>query len=247
MKLKNKVALITGSSSGIGKAIALLFAKEGADVVISSNVSVDEGNKVLEEVIKLGSDAIYIQADLTREEDIKRMFEKIKEKYGRIDILINNAGRTFYTDFNEINYETIKKDIDTNLISTVLCSKYAVQLMGPEGWIVNTSSIRGKEYCGRPNVMGYSIAKAGINSITKTLALELAPNIYVNTIEPGVVHTDYVDKLDDEKRKFKINSTLIKRFIEPEEIAEIYLMLATSRIFTGTIITADGGYTLLNK
>lgn len=129
MKLKGKVALITGSSSGIGKAIALLFAEEGADVIISSNTSSEEGNKVLEEVIKKGSDAIYVQADVTKEADIKNMFNKIKEKYGKLDILIKNAGRTFNIPFKEVTEETITRDINTNLTSAILCSKYAVELM----------------------------------------------------------------------------------------------------------------------
>ena len=177
MKLKNKVALITGSSSGIGKAIALLFAEEGADVIICSNTSNEEGNNVLKEVIKKGSNAIYIQADLTKESDIKSLFSKIKEKYGKLDILINNAGRTFNIPFKDITEETITRDINTNLTSAILCSKYALEIMNKEGWIVNTSSIRGIDYSGRSGIIGYCSAKAGINSFTKTLAMELAPRI----------------------------------------------------------------------
>ena len=125
MKLKGKVALVTGSSTGIGKAVAILFAKEGANVIICSNTSSEEGNKVLKEIKETGSDAIYIQADLTKEIDIKNMFNKIKEKYGKLDILINNAGRTFNTPFKDITEETITRDINTNLTSAILCSEYA--------------------------------------------------------------------------------------------------------------------------
>ena len=153
MKLKNKVALITGSSSGIGKAIALLFAEEGADVIICSNTSSEDGNKVLKEVKEKGSDAIYVQADLTKESDIQDMFNQIKEKYGKLDILINNAGRTFNIPFKDITEETITRDINTNLTSAILCSKYAVKLMNDEGWIVNTSSIRGINYSGRAGII----------------------------------------------------------------------------------------------
>ena len=247
MKLKGKVALITGSSSGIGKSIALLFAEEGADVIICSNTSSENGYKVLEEVKQKGSDAIYIQADLTREEDIKKLFNKIYEKYGKLDILINNAGRTFNIPFDEITEETITRDINTNLTSAILCSKYAVKLMKDEGWIINTSSIRGIDYSGRAGIIGYCSAKAGINSFTKTLAMELAPKIYVNAVTPGFVYTNYMNTVTDEMKKSWLKNIPINKFIEPKEIAEVYLMLATSKIFTGSIITPDGGYSLLNR
>ncbi len=247
MKLKDKVALITGSSSGIGKAIALLFAEEGANVIIASNTSSEDGNKVLQDVKEKGSDAIYIQADLTKEADIKSMFNKIKEKYGKLDILINNAGRTFNVPFNEITEETITRDINTNLTSTILCSKYAVDLMKDEGWIVNTSSIRGIDYSGRAGIVGYCSAKAGINSFTKTLAMELAPKVYVNAVAPGFVYTNYMETVTEEMKKAWLKNIPINKFIEPREIAEVYLMLATTRIFTGAIVTPDGGYSLLNR
>ena len=239
--------MITGSSSGIGKAVSLLFAEEGADVIIHSNTSVEEGDKVLQEVKEKGSNAIYIQADLTKQSEIKSMFEKIKEKYGKLDILINNAGRTFNVLFDEITEETISRDIATNLMSAILCSKYAVKLMKNEGWIVNTSSIRGIDYSGRAGIIGYCSAKAGINSFTKTLAMELAPKIYVNAVAPGFVYTNYMDTVTDDMKQAWLKNIPINKFIDPSEIAEVYLMLATSKVFTGSIITPDGGYSLLNR
>lgn len=247
MKLKGKVTLITGSSSGIGKAVALLFAEEGANVIICSNKSEEDGKKVLEEVKQKGSNAIYIQADLTKEADVKNMFNKIKGMYGKLDILINNAGRAFNIPFKEITQETVIRDLNTNLTSAMLCSKYAVELMKDEGWIINTSSIRGTDYSGRNGIMGFCAAKAGMNSFTKTLAMELAPRIYVNTVAPGFVYTKYMDTVTDEMKDKWLRDIPINRFIEPNEIAEVYLMLATSKIFTGSIITPDGGYSLLNR
>ena len=247
MKLKGKVALITGSSSGIGKAVAILFAEEGADLIICSNQSVEEGKEVLEEVKQKGSDAIYIQADLSKETDIKNMFDVIQKKYGKLDILINNAGRAFNIPFKEITEETITKDLNTNLMSAMLCAKYAVELMKEEGWIINTSSIRGTDYSGRNGIMGFCAAKAGMNSFTKTLAMELAPKIYVNTVAPGFVYTNYMDTVTDEMKQKWLKDIPINRFIEPKEIAEVYLMLATSRMFTGSIVKPDGGYSLLNR
>ena len=140
--LKDKNVLITGSSSGIGKAIALLFASEGANVILCSNKSVSDGESVLSEVISMGSRATYYSADLQSEDEIKDLFKKIEDKYASIDILINNAGRTFNTDFKSVSEQTLLRDIKTNLLSSMLCSKYAIELMTSEyGWIVNTSII----------------------------------------------------------------------------------------------------------
>lgn len=246
--LKDKNVLITGSSSGIGKAIALLFASEGANIILCSNKSVSDGESVLSEVISMGSRATYYSADLQSEDEIKDLFKKIEDKYASIDILINNAGRTFNTDFKSVSEQTLLRDIKTNLLSSMLCSKYAIELMTSEyGWIVNTSSIRGVDYSGRPGIIGYCAAKTGINSFTKTLASELAPRIFVNAVAPGFVDTGYMDTMDNSVKKAWLNNIPIKRFITPAEIAQVYLLLATSKIFTGSIVVPDGGYSLLGR
>ena len=119
--------------------------------------------------------------------------------------------------------------------------------MDNEGWIVNTSSIRGIDYSGRAGIIGYCSAKAGINSFTKTLAMELAPKIYVNAVALGFVYTNYMNTVTDEMKQSWLKNIPINKFIEPREIAEVYLMLATSKIFTGSIVIPDGGYSLLNR
>lgn len=246
--LKDKNVLVTGSSSGIGKAIAILFAQEGANVILCSNKSVREGEKVLSEIISMGSNASYYSVDLQKESEIKILFDKIKQRYGTLDVLINNAGRTFNVNFDDVTEESLTQDIKTNLISSILCSKYALELMKNEnGWIVNTSSIRGVDYSGRPGIMGYCAAKTGINSFTKTLAAELAPNIFVNAVAPGFVDTGYIDSMDDDIVSSWLKNIPINRFIQPKEIAKVYLLLATSKIFTGSIIVSDGGYSLLGR
>ena len=184
MKLKGKVALVTGGSTGIGKAVAELYAKEGANVIICSSRTVSEGEKVAQALKNMGTNSMYIQADLTKEDEVKRLFEKIKEEYGKLDILVNNAGKSTNTKFEDINQENIQLDIETNFTSAVLCSKYAIELMKDEGWIINTSSIRGTDYSGRAGLMGYCAGKAALNSFTKNLAMQLAPKIYVNAIAP---------------------------------------------------------------
>lgn len=247
MKLEGKVALVTGGSTGIGKAIAELYAKEGADVIICSSTTVNEGEKVAENLRKQGTNSRYIQADVRKEKDIKALFEEIKKEYGKLDILVNNAGKTNNTTFENITQETLIDDLEVNFTSSVLCSKYAVPLMKDEGWIINTSSIRGTDYSGRPGIMGYCAGKAALNSFTKNLAMQLAPKIYVNAIAPGFVSARYMETAPKELKESWLKNIPLKKFITTEEIAEVYLMLATSRIFTGSIITPDAGYSVLNR
>lgn len=245
-QMKGKVALVTGSSTGIGKAVALLFAAEGADVIITSNASVDDGKKVMNELNSLGSNSMYISADLTKKECVDVLFDNIKERYGKLDVLVNNAGRTFNVPFDKIDQSSFSRDIDVNLTSALLCSQAAVKIMS-KGSIINTASIRGLSESGRPGIMGYCAAKAALISLTKNLAMELAPNIFVNAVAPGFVYTNYMNTVTEDMKNKWIEQIPIKRFIQPEEIAKVYLMLATSNIFTGSVITPDGGYTLLGR
>ena len=135
-----------------------------------------------------------------------------------------------------------------NLLSAMLCSKYAAPLMKGMGWIINTASIRGLPDSGRTGIMGYCVAKAGIVSFTKNLALELAPHICVNAVAPGFVHTQYLDKnVSQELKESWINQTPMRQLVDIKELSEIYLLLATSRAMTGAVIVADGGYSILNR
>lgn len=245
-KLINKIALVTGSSIGIGKAIAEAFAREGAEVIVVSHNSKKEGEATAKKIIDDGGKAIYIQADLSNQEGVDLLFENISKIYSSIDILVNNVGHAFSTPFNELTEETILRDISSNLMATVLCSKKVKEFMA-KGHIINTTSIRGIDYAGRTHLMGYCAAKAAVSSFTKNLALQYAPNILVNAVAPGFVWTEALSKSGDDLLE-KWRSTIpIERFIRPEELAEIYVMIATSEIFTGSIIVADGGYTLLEK
>ena len=225
-RLYDKVALITGSSTGIGRAIAQTFAFEGAEVIVVSHNSRTEGEATAQEIIDSG--------------------EKVAEKYSSIDILVNNVGHAYSTPFDEITEATLIRDINSNLIATVLCSKKVKQYM-KKGHIINTSSIRGINYAGRTHLMGYCAGKAAVDSFTKNLALQYAPDIFVNAVAPGFVWTETLSKTQGNLLKKWLGSIPIERFIKPEELAEIYVMLATSNIFTGSIIVADGGYTLLEK
>ncbi|MCB7068266.1 SDR family oxidoreductase [Enterocloster citroniae] len=248
MKLTGKIALITGGSSGIGAEIARLFAAEGAQTIISHHVSSVQADTLMGEIRENGGSIQCFQADLCREEEVSGLFEKIRRDYGHLDILINNAGRTFNIPFTEMTEESLHRDLDTNLLSAMMCSKYAASLMREQGWIVNTASIRGLYDAGRHGIMGYCAAKAGVISFTKNLALELAPSICVNAVAPGFVHTQYLDKDVPEKLKESwISQTPLKKLVDIKELAETYLLLATTRTMTGTVITVDGGYSILNR
>jgi len=247
-KLKDKVVLITGSSSGIGEAIALLFAEEGADVIITSNKAITKGKEVLAKVLEKGSDAIYVNADLSKEEDINKLFNEIEKKYKRLDVLINNAGATAGAgSIDSISFDLLDKELKTNLYSTVICTQKAMKLMINGGNVVNTSSIRGLDSSGRSGIMGYSLAKASINNFTKTVARELAPNIIVNAVVPGFVETENYKEFDPKMKELWLENTPIKRFIKPSEIAEIYLLLALTKVMTGSLVVVDGGTTLLGR
>jgi len=245
-KLYKKITVITGSSTGIGKTIAIAFAKEGAEVVVVSHKTVDEGKAVTQEIINNGGKAIYIQSDLTMQKGVDHLFSEISKHYKKIDILINNVGNAFATPFDQLSEETIIRDLSSNFLATVLCTKKSLEFMD-EGHIINTSSIRGLDYAGRMPLVGYCSGKAAVNSFTKNIAIHLAPKIFVNAIAPGLVWTDALSKSGDELIQKWLKNIPIKKFITPEELAEVYVFLATSRIFTGSIIVPDGGYSLLEK
>jgi 3-oxoacyl-[acyl-carrier protein] reductase len=245
-KLENKIALVTGSSLGIGRAIAETFAREGAEVIVVSHNSREEGIAVADKITLNGEKAMYIQADLSCQTGVDLLFSEIAKHYSKIDVLVNNVGHAFSTPFDELSEETILRDVKSNLVATILCSKKVKEFM-KDGHIINTTSIRGTDYAGRTHLMGYCASKAAVNSFTKNLALQYAPNIFVNAVAPGFVWTEALSKSGDDLIKKWLGTIPIERFITPEELAEVYVMLATSRIFTGSVITADGGYTILEK
>lgn len=242
MKLQNKVALITGSSRGIGKATALLFAKEGAKVVINYKNSKEKADEVVSEILKLGSEAFAIQADVSNENQVKNMIGEVVKEFGKIDILVNNAGIVFDIPFKEKTVEQWQQTLGTNLIGVFLMCKYCVPYINEGGRIINISSTNGIDAVSA-NSMDYDASKAGIISITKSLAQELAPKILVNCIAPGWIDTDINKDLPEDYVKSEIEKIGVKRFGRPEEIANTALFLASkySSFITGTTIVVDGG------
>lgn len=246
MILRDKVAVVTGSSTGIGRAVAIKFAEHGAKLVVNSKTSVSGGQAVVEEIKKLGREAIYLQADVTQPEQVENLFRQTLAAFGRVDILVNNAGVAGGMPFLESTKEHWLQALEANFLTAVLCSREAAKIMIEQGGgkIINTSSVRGIGHTGREGIMGYSAGKAAMINFTKTLAKELAPSITVNTVAPGFVHTAYMDRVSEEMKANWLQHIPLKRFIMPEEIAEAFLFLASSDIVTGEVLVADGGFTL---
>ena len=235
--MQPQVILITGASSGFGKITAQMLSERGHIVYGTSRKPSEDMNHVKMLVV-----------DVTNFLSVCRAVERILSEQGRIDVLINNAGRTFNVEFEDISEKSIKRDLEINLISTMLCSKYAVDLMKDQGWIVNTASIRGMENGGRPGILGYCAAKAGVINFTKSLAVHLAPRVCVNAVAPGFVNTEYiVEHMSEELRYSWLSQIPMKSFVNIHELAKVYLNLVTNRSMTGIVIPVDGGYTLLNR
>ena len=245
MKLKNKIAIITGASKGIGKSTALLFAKEGAKIIVNYSSSEKEASFVVDEIKKIGSEAIAIKCDVASENEVKKMIQQTIDKFGKIDILVNNAGIVFDVPFFERTVEQWKKTMDVNLLGTFLCSKYASKemLKNDNGKIINISSTNGIDSFS-PEAMDYDASKAGIIILTRDLAKELAPKIQVNSIAPGWVDTEMNKDLPKDFVKEEIEKIYLKRFAKPEEIAKSILFLVSddASYITGSILKVDGGH-----
>lgn len=242
--IKNKVAIITGAGSGIGKAAAELFAREGAKVVIS-DISEENGNKAVEEIKKNGGEAHFIKADSTKAEDNESLVKQTIGKYGGLDIAVNNAGIGGpLSATGEYPIDGWKKVIDINLTGVFYGLRYQIPAMAEKGGsIVNVASILGQ--AGTRFSPAYVAAKHGVVGLTKAAALEYADkNIRINSIGPGYIKTPLLDSLDEATMKALVGLHPMGRLGESEEIAELILWLASPRssFVTGSYYAADGGY-----
>lgn len=246
MNLQNKTVIITGASQGIGASIALAFAKEGANIILCYRQNEQGAVKALDNIQKLSSKSIKFGGDLSEEKVVKDLFDLVKKEFGSVDILINNAGKSVPKDITQTNKEDWIKAFNDNFFNTVLCSKYALEQMihQKSGKIINMASINGLEHVGRPGNIAYSAAKAAISNFTKTLAKAYAPNILINAVAPGATMTDYWSNVDPEFKTRAESDFPIKRFIKPEEIAEVFVFIAKNDALTGSLIVADGGFSL---
>lgn len=241
-----KVALVTGASRGIGRAIIIEFAKVGYDVVINYNSSEREALELKQEVeSRYHVRAFVIKADISEEEEVKGMVEEIISTFGHIDVLVNNAGIAIDTIFEDKTVSNFRKTLDVNLIGTFLVSKYVGKYMLEEksGAIINISSTNGIDTI-YPESLDYDASKAGVISLTRNLAIQYAPYIRVNSIAPGWVLTDMNKELDDDFIKEEESKILLDRFADPSEIAKVVVFLASSdaSYIDGEIIRVDGGW-----
>jgi len=240
MDLSKKVALITGSSKGIGSAIAIALAKEGCSVVINFKSDAAGAQKTLEECNKYSKENVSIKTDVSSENEVDSLFAQIEEKFKHLDILINNAG-IFDKNDGPTNVEAFENIYRNNFLSIILVIKYALPLM-KVGKIINISSIHGKLGQGRPEASAYSAFKAALENYTKNLAKDLAPNILVNAIAPGKVITSMWGNPTMAEQKELGKAHLIGRMIQPEEIASSAIFLAKNNAVCGEILTVDGGW-----
>lgn len=241
--LKEKVAVVTGSSRGIGRAIAVRLAKEGCKVVINYFKDL-KGAKETQKLI--GSNFIIVQADVSKVNDCKKLIQSTVKKFGRIDILVNNAGVFDKKSLDEIEESDWENIISVNSKSMLFCSKYATPYMKNGGAIINIASIAALR--SRPNRTIYSTSKYAIIGLTQALAMELAPRIRVNAVAPGLIETDlakHVVSSPEELRK-RLQAIPLNRLGKPEDIANVVAFLVSDEAsyVTGTTVVVDGGVTV---
>lgn len=245
MEIKDKVVLITGSSSGIGQTTAIRFATLGAKVVVNYRENKQGGEETLRKIKESKGEAVLVQADVTKDEDVRHIFKEVMNVYGRLDVLINNAAiPNDRVPYLEASVEDIKELINTDLVAPMVCTQRAVEIMKKQGVgkILNTSSIRGWEHGGRSVV--YAAAKAGLNSFTRTLAKHVAPEIQINAVAPGFVKTRNYDAMSGEQLKSFLDQTVLKRWVTEDEIADAFIFLVQNDAMTGQVIYVDAGFTL---
>ena len=254
--LKNKVAVVTGARRGMGRAHALKLAESGARVIVS-DISEEDCQKVVEEIENLstgrqgkGSEGLAVKCDISKKKEVEEMFQKTMDKFGRVDILINNAGIADFKPFLEMTEEDWQRTIDIDLKGYFLCSKEAAKIMSEQksGVIVNIASIAmGQVGVGYPTLSHYCSAKGGIAALSETLAQELAPyNIRVNSVSPGMIETPMIDPVKKDKKAMEgvLARLPLKRAGKPEEVANVVAFLASeeSSYITGANIVVDGGW-----
>lgn len=243
-KLDGRIALVTGSSRGIGASIATRFGEEGAHVIVNYRSSREDAERVARSIVKRGGSAEILKADVSSEEEVRKMFESIREKHGRLDILVNNAGLAdgslWNLELENINVQTLMKVFSVDSFGTFLCSKYASLIMR-KGAIVNVSSL--PALVGDSDGIVYAFAKGSVLSLTRMLARYLAPKIRVNCMVLGSFRTSWVDWLTREQLKAYIEAIPLRRLGRPEEAASLALFLASddSSFITGQSIVIDGG------
>lgn len=239
-----KIVLVTGASRGIGRAIAFEFGSRGATVIVNYNSSAGPANEVLEQIKAAGGDGKVYQADVSDADAVDEMIKSVTKEYGKLDVLVNNAGTTRDNVIMMLKPEDFDAVINTNLRSAWLCSKAASRAMMRKrtGRIINITSVVG--IAGNGGQTNYAASKAGMIGLTKSLAKEVATrNITVNAVAPGFIATDMTSDLGDDIKETALSHIPLGRMGEPEEVAKAVVFLATddAAYITGQVIVVDGG------
>ncbi|MDF1506769.1 3-oxoacyl-ACP reductase FabG [Robertmurraya sp. DFI.2.37] len=243
MKLKDKVAVITGGANGIGKETANLFLREGAKVVIT-DVNKEAGAKAVTELSAISDDVLFFQANVSERDQVANMVNAAVTRFGKVDILINNAGITIDGLLAKMDDSSWDKVLEVNLTGVYKCSKAVLPIMLEQGSgvILNASSVVG--LYGNVGQTNYAATKAGVIGLTKSWAKELGPKgIRVNAVAPGFIITDMTAKVPEKILKMMEDKTPLKKLGKPEDIANAYLFLASDQAnyVNGTILSVDGG------
>ena len=241
--MDRKVALVTGSAKGIGKATITEFAKRGYNVVINFNSNEQKAQELKDFAEKeYGVQALVIKANVASESDVVNMFSTIMAQFGRIDALVNNAGIVFDRPFEEIKIEEFEQTLKTNVIGAFIVAREASKYM-KKGAIVNISSTNGTKTIS-PECLDYNVSKVGLQSLTRDLAYQLKPNIRVNAVAIGWADTDMNKDLPEGYIKSETDKIYLGRFADPSEIAKTIYFLASddASYINGAVVTIDGGY-----
>lgn len=239
MELKNKTVLVTGSSSGIGRAIAIELAKKGSKVLVHYRKSKEGANETLKEVEKYSSGKVY-SADLSELEEVRKLFGTIKRDYGTIDILVNNAGEAAVGEFDDI--DLWRTQFENIFMSQVYACNEFLKAKGKNiRKIVNISSVYGFSEMSNPSLPQYSASKAALNSFTCSLANTVAPEVIVNAVAPGYTWTPAWEGTSEKGAKSREIQNRIRRFVTAEEVAHSVVALTENDAIVGEIIRVDGG------
>lgn len=250
MKLEGRAAIVTGSSRGVGRNVALAYAKEGADVLVNYSSSEAPALEAVEQIKAMGRKAVAVKADVANKAEVENMVAVAKETFGRVDILVNNAGFTRPAMLAKMTEDQWDAVVDAHLKAPFLCIQACFKLFEEQkyGKIINVSSVAG--LVGTVGQINYSAAKGGILSLTKSVARELARyNVCANVISLGIVETDMTEKIrtDEKLKDIYMNRILLKRFGSSDDISPAFVFLASrdSDYITGQLLCVDGGYGMI--
>jgi len=247
--LKGKVAIVTGARRGMGRTHALKLAQEGVKVVVS-DISQEDCQKVVDEIEKKKGEGLALKCDVTKKEEVDKMVAETVNKFGKVDILINNAGIAQFKPFLELTEEEWDRTLDINLKGYFLCAQATAREMAKQksGVIVNIASVAmGQQGVGFPNIVHYCASKGGIAGMTEAMALELAPlGIRVNVVAPGMIETPMIDPIKQDPKAMEglMARVPLKRVGKPEEVSNLVLFLASdaSSYMTGAAVVINGGW-----